>query len=170
MSRAAGDGRTTAAFDGRLFRFLRPYRGALATATALTLASTALGLLSPWSLKILIDNVIGGDQLPRWLFFLDGFSPGRLALAVAGGGVGLVLVNVVLDYLATVLVGASEQRVAADMREAVFNRMHALSLEFHDRNRTGQLMVRATDDVCPFTASRRKGSEWFTVSGLVAIS
>ncbi len=127
--------------------FLRPYRWPLSLALILTMTSTGLGLLSPWSLKILVDNVIGGDPLPQGLGFLSQLSPSRLALAAAGGGLALVLVNVLLGYLAAFLVGASEQRVAADMREAVFSRMHELALEFHDRNRTGDLVARLSDDV-----------------------
>jgi ATP-binding cassette, subfamily B, multidrug efflux pump len=37
--------------------------------------------------------------------------------------------------------------VAFDLRNALFSKIQRLSFSYHDRNQTGQLMVRATDDV-----------------------
>jgi ATP-binding cassette subfamily B multidrug efflux pump len=39
------------------------------------------------------------------------------------------------------------QSVAFDMRNDIFGKIQRLSFSYHDKNQTGQLMVRATDDV-----------------------
>lgn len=39
------------------------------------------------------------------------------------------------------------QEVAFDFRNELFSKIQRLSFSYHDRNRTGQLMIRATDDV-----------------------
>jgi ATP-binding cassette subfamily B protein len=39
------------------------------------------------------------------------------------------------------------QNIAFDLRNELFAKIQRLSFSYHDRNRTGQLMVRATDDV-----------------------
>src|SRR5512139_1577537 len=39
------------------------------------------------------------------------------------------------------------QSVAFDMRNDIFSKIQRLSFSYHDKNQTGQLMVRATDDV-----------------------
>ena len=39
------------------------------------------------------------------------------------------------------------QNVAFDLRNELFAKIQRLSFSYHDRNRTGQLMIRATDDV-----------------------
>jgi ATP-binding cassette subfamily B protein len=39
------------------------------------------------------------------------------------------------------------QGVAFDMRNDLYSKIQRLSFSYHDRNRTGQLMIRATDDV-----------------------
>ena len=39
------------------------------------------------------------------------------------------------------------QNVAFDFRNDLFAKIQRLSFSYHDRNRTGQLMIRATDDV-----------------------
>lgn len=127
--------------------FLHPYRWPLSIGLFLLLVSTALSLLTPWPLKLLIDNVIGGDPMPSQLSVLDGFDRYEQAMITAGSSVVLVLAAVMVDYLVTYLVGAVEQRVTADMRAAVFRRLHTRSLQFHDRNQTGDLVARLTEDV-----------------------
>ena len=42
---------------------------------------------------------------------------------------------------------ASGQHVAFDFRNELFSKIQRLSFSYHDKNRTGQLMIRATDDV-----------------------
>jgi ATP-binding cassette subfamily B protein len=39
------------------------------------------------------------------------------------------------------------QNIAFDLRNELFAKIQRLSFSYHDRNRTGQLMIRATDDV-----------------------
>jgi ATP-binding cassette subfamily B protein len=39
------------------------------------------------------------------------------------------------------------QNVAFDFRNQLYAKIQRLSFSYHDRNQTGQLMVRATDDV-----------------------
>jgi ABC-type multidrug transport system fused ATPase/permease subunit len=122
------------------------------------LTSTLVDLLTPWPLKVLIDNVIGQDQLPPFLRAMQDLSRYQLALAASAAGFGLVLMNVMLNYLITFIVGATEQRVGADIRASVFRRLQDLSLPFHDRNRTGDLVTRLTDDVA---AVRNVIVAWF---------
>ncbi len=46
-------------------------------------------------------------------------------------------------YLSQIL----SQNIAFDLRNDLFSKIQRLSFSYHDRNRTGQLMIRATDDV-----------------------
>ena len=74
-------------------------------------------------------------------------SPPQLALVAVTAGLGLTLVNTVLGYLITYLVGAAEVRIATDIRATVFRRLQDVSLRFHDKNRSGDLISRLTTDV-----------------------
>ena len=47
------------------------------------------------------------------------------------------------DYLSQTL----SQDIAFELRNDLFSKIQRLSFSYHDRNRTGQLMIRATDDV-----------------------
>jgi ATP-binding cassette subfamily B protein len=132
---------------GSVGRFVRPYAFPVATAVGLTFASTAVGLAAPWSLKILVDNALGDEPLPAVLGVLGGLSSAQLALVAAVLGLGLTLVNTLLGYLITYLVGATEVRIATDIRAVVFRRLQDVSLRFHDKNRSGDLISRLTTDV-----------------------
>lgn len=49
----------------RVLHYLKPYRG-LAVASVLIIAATAMAsLLTPWPLKILVDNALGGAPPPE---------------------------------------------------------------------------------------------------------
>src|SRR5207253_2928394 len=69
---------------GRLIEeLLRPYRGWLAIILLATAVETAMGLAAPWPLKIVLDNVIGGDQPPDWLGESASWLPGDGPLQIA---------------------------------------------------------------------------------------
>ncbi len=65
------------------------------------------------------------------------------------GGVILLLAALrgIFSFLQSYMGEKSSQTVAYDMRNELFSKIQTLSFSYHDRNQTGQLMVRATDDV-----------------------
>jgi ATP-binding cassette subfamily B multidrug efflux pump len=64
---------------------------------------------------------------------------------------GAVLIFAVLRgvfaFLEVFLAQKNSQIVAYDMRNDLYAKIQRLSFSYHDRNQTGQLMIRATDDV-----------------------
>jgi ABC-type multidrug transport system fused ATPase/permease subunit len=130
-----------------LARFLRPYLVPLGGSTALTLAGTALDLARPWPLQLAVDGAISERPLSGPFAPLDGLSPAALAAVAAGIAVVLVALAGLVGYAAEYAAGSTAERVGADLRGAVFARLQRLSLRFHDRNRTGDLVNRLTSDV-----------------------
>jgi ATP-binding cassette subfamily B multidrug efflux pump len=57
------------------------------------------------------------------------------------------VVRGVFAFLQTFTAERNSQVVAFDMRNELFAKIQGLSFSYHDRNQTGQLMIRATDDV-----------------------
>ena len=106
-----------------------------------------LDLASPWPLKVVVDNVIGGKPLPPWLSMLDGLSPSMLAAVAAFVGVMIVAISGLVGYAITYRMSAATERIGADIRSEAFGRLQSLSLRFHDRNRSGDLVTRLTSDV-----------------------
>ena len=139
--------------------YLQPYWPAFVFALSQVLFISALELLKPWPLKIIIDNVLSGKPLP-WGFDLSGSAQSLLFLACAG----LVVVYLVLgglrllnDYT-TIRIG---QGMVNDLRRDLYSRIQRLSLSFHTRQQVGDLMYRITADTM--------GIQTLTMNGLFAI-
>ncbi len=71
-------------------------------------------------------------------------APIRWAVAVI---VAVGAVRAVFAFGQGYLAEVASQNVALAMRNDLFAKIQRLSFSYHDRNQTGQLMVRATDDV-----------------------
>ncbi|HXB31173.1 MAG TPA: hypothetical protein VNW49_15205, partial [Puia sp.] len=54
-----------------VFELIRPYKKWLVLIFAAMLLETAMSLLGPWPLKIIIDNVVGHHALPYWLSWIN---------------------------------------------------------------------------------------------------
>jgi len=105
---------------------------------------SALELLKPWPLKLIIDSVLGGAPLP-WGFAPD-LGTGVLLLGACAAlvviyaalGAANVLVNVT-----TIRIG---QRMVRDLRSDLYAHLHRLSMAFHSRVQAGDLLYRVTAD------------------------
>lgn len=96
--------------------------------------STALGLAYPFLLGYLIDDVIVAEEF--------GKVP-QLALLV----VSIMAVKAGFQYLQGYLGGRVGNRVAYNLREALYKKLQYLSSPFYDRAKTGDLMSRLTADL-----------------------
>ena len=61
--------------------------------------------------------------------------------------IGFAIVRGLFSFLQTYMAETTSQGLAFDMRNQIFAKLQRLSFSYYDRNQTGQLMVRATDDV-----------------------
>ena len=139
--------------------YLRPYWAVFAFALLQVFVISALELLKPWPLKIIIDNVLSGKPLP-WKVAVD-WSPQSLLFFAC---IGLVAVYVVLggfhilqDYT-TIRIG---QGMVNDLRRDLYSHIQRLSLSFYHRQQLGDLMYRITADTM--------GIQTLTMNGLFAI-
>jgi ATP-binding cassette, subfamily B, multidrug efflux pump len=86
------------------------------------------------------------DQL---FLHLQGMRDGApTAILVAAGSIVLfALLRGIFAFLQTYWAEKNSQSVAFDLRNDLYAKLQNLSFSYHDRNSTGQLMIRATDDV-----------------------
>ncbi|MFT4014592.1 MAG: ABC transporter transmembrane domain-containing protein [Paracoccus sp. (in: a-proteobacteria)] len=114
-----------------LWPFIRPYRG-LMRAALLALALTAgISLILPLAVRRVVDGFDRGTHLLDQYF---GAALGIVALLALGTG---------LRYYLVTRLG---ERVVADIRRAVFDRVIALSPAFYERVMTGEIISRITTD------------------------
>jgi ATP-binding cassette subfamily B protein len=119
--------------------FALPQWRALVAATVLVVVGTGIGLLRPWPLKFLFDDVLPGRT--------GSTSVQILLLAIAGAVVGIALLDSATSFVRQYLLKAAGQKVAFRVRLALYGRIQAHSLSFHDRQQTGDLITTVTKDV-----------------------
>ena len=119
--------------------FVQPHSWRIAAGTALVLAGTATGLLRPWPLKYLFDNVLAGDATP---------ASARVALLLVAAAIAAIAAaDGAFKALRRYILGAAGQKVGFGIQTAVYDRLQHLSLTFHDKYATGELITRITKDV-----------------------
>ena len=152
---------------GRAVRFLGHYRKVTIYAYAALLLSTVAQLLVPQMVQNILDAITHGMMAQQ----LAGATPEAQAAALAQAGMtaeqlqqattnpytalywalALILIFAgmrgLFAFAQSYMSELAGQSVAFDFRNDLFAKIQRLSFSYHDRNRTGQLMVRATDDV-----------------------
>jgi ATP-binding cassette subfamily B protein len=116
-----------------LGRFLRPYRNVIAGALVALIVAAGTVLAVGQAIRRLVDFGFGGDGDA----FLDLYF---------GALLGVVLVLAIATYARFYLVTWLGERVAADIRRAVYRHVVGLSPAFFEVTRTGEVLSRLTTD------------------------
>ena len=129
----------------------RPYRKWVAIILIAMMVETVMSVATPWPLKIIIDNVVGHGNLPRWLVWTHSLFPARNKIALAAlVAIGFVLINVIgslASYLNNYFNENVAQHVANDIRRRIYHHLQRLSLSYYDTHQTGKLLSTITTDV-----------------------
>ncbi|HVH08230.1 MAG TPA: ABC transporter ATP-binding protein [Gemmatimonadales bacterium] len=130
---------------------VRPYRLTLGWATVAMVLDAGLTVLRPWPLKVVIDLVLSHrpSRVPLLGGWLEAVRPAPMAIVYGACAVTLLIAlsTGVLTYAYTRTLGDLGQRVVFGLRRDLFAHMQRLSLRFHDRQRTGDLITRLTSDI-----------------------
>jgi ABC-type multidrug transport system fused ATPase/permease subunit len=117
-----------------LARLAKPYKGRSALAIVTLVAYTGAALLPPYLAKLAIDDGIESQDLQV------------LGLVVAAFLVTAFAVFA-LSAAQTYFTGWVGERGLADLRIQLFRHLQRLSLGYYERNRTGAIVSRITNDV-----------------------
>jgi ATP-binding cassette, subfamily B, bacterial len=111
----------------------------------------AANLLEPWPLKIILDNVLRSRHSHGWLFPLVEGVAGQGKIAILKFAIAAVIVIAALDavssYAQKYLTTSVGQWVTHDLRRTLYSHIQRLSLAYHDRKQTGDLISRVTSDI-----------------------
>ena len=115
------------------------------------LGETLAGILEPWPIKIVVDNILQSKKLPPALGDVVLRVFGQDANAVVNFAVAAVaviaIVGAVSSYVERYLTTSVSQWVAHDLRRTLYQHIQRLSLAEHDKARTGDLITRVTSDI-----------------------
>jgi ATP-binding cassette subfamily B protein len=118
----------------RLLKYLAPYKWRLVAAAVLLLTGSGLQLVPPYLLKVAIDDYIANSNAAG----LD---------TVALIFIGVLLLEFVVGYFQFYVMQWIGQRAMFDLRREVFNHVQKMHLGFYDKNPSGRLLTRITNDV-----------------------
>lgn len=134
----------------RVADLLRPHWKAMTGALLAVAAGSAMDLLEPWPIKIVLDYLLQSRKLPGWMAIVVGWiGSDRLAIlnfaviAVAA----IAIVGAISSYLENYLTTRAGQWIMHDLRRTLYHHIHRLSLAEHDEKRTGDLIGRVTSDI-----------------------
>ena len=118
----------------RLLPYVWRHRRAFLIGLGCALAATALSLVGPWVLKLAVDALQAGVTR-------------RGLLAYAALMLGLALASGFFRFLMRRIIVGASRHVEYDLRSDFFAHLQRLSLSYFQRQRTGDLMSRATNDL-----------------------
>ncbi|MDT9546392.1 MAG: ABC transporter ATP-binding protein [Chlorobium sp.] len=118
----------------RLLSYVKPLKGLVATAVAITIGGSFLGPLRPWLTKVAIDDYIAAHDL-------HGLAIVSLILAA------VILLDGIKQFITTWLTQVIGQKAVFNIRMDVFRHLQKLPARFFDRNPIGRLITRATNDI-----------------------
>jgi len=151
----------------RAIRYLGKHRRSAVIAYGALLVATLAQLAVPQLVQNMIDAVTNGTianavlQAPA---IAQGMIAGRLNTTVdqlrqnqvnaesllinaAIFIVAFAIMRGLFSFVQAFMAEKTSQGVAFDFRNEIFTKIQRLSFSYHDQNQTGQLMIRATDDV-----------------------
>ncbi|HEY7869353.1 MAG TPA: ABC transporter ATP-binding protein [Methylomirabilota bacterium] len=131
----------------RILRYARPHRVPMGLGFGLSALGIALDLAKPLPLAIVLDSILGSKPPPAflgpWFAQLDPMVQlGLAAVAIVVIAVCRGMTTMLANYL-TIDVG---QRMVNDLRIGLWTHLQKLSLRFHNRQQTGDLLFRVMAD------------------------
>ncbi|HET7048938.1 MAG TPA: ABC transporter ATP-binding protein [Solirubrobacteraceae bacterium] len=126
-----------------LMPFLKPQWPALAGAAASTIVLTLVELAKPWPLALALDEIVRSRKQPFDLTAADV----RVLVIVVTLVVAIALAEALADYFSDLWLYSAGERITHTLRIAAYEHLQRLSLGYHQRAPTGDLVARVTEDV-----------------------
>jgi len=118
----------------RIIALFRPYRARLGVVLTLIFFSSAIGVVSPFLLRQVLDVAIPENDV-------------QLLTLLVAGMVAIPVITGVIGVYQTLLSNQVGQSVMHDLRAKVYRHLQRLSLAFFTRTRTGEVQSRIANDI-----------------------
>src|SRR4051812_17814264 len=132
-----------------LLNHLSAVKGSLSIALLCTLVLALTDLVKPWPLKIIFDNILLDKPLPHYLSFLEGLVASDKTLSIILISSSIILVSLFKSFSGYFQLSTTSRigyRLAHSLRRELFIHLQRLSMSFHKRSETGELLTKVTND------------------------
>lgn len=150
----------------RLYEIVRPYRLRLVLMTAAMLATVLVQMSIPLTTKFIVDDVLqegnlAGINVSRALQLL-GLLCGYMAAAYLVISLGRSLANAIAAWLSG--------RITADLRARLHEQMQRLTMSYHGRRESGELIGRVMNDTGELKHFLVEGVPYLFINSLSFVS
>ncbi len=118
----------------KISSYIWKYKWAYIGAIISMIIAVSLDMLAPQLTRLIIDRVVLGGEI--------GLLP-TLLIGILTVGVGRCIFQYIKEYA----FDTTASRIGTEIRRTLFHHIQSLSMDFFDRNNTGDLMARLKDDV-----------------------
>ncbi|RCJ23323.1 protein tyrosine phosphatase [Nostoc sp. ATCC 43529] len=153
---AARDSKSLRAALPGIVRILRRFSPQLSKQKTLLIVSFValmaeifLHLLEPWPLKFIFDYIFVPGFRPQSLGIplLSGLGQFALLTTLTLGLVAIALLRATAAYFSVVGMALAASNVLTEIRSQLYSHLQNLSLSFHHKAKTGDLITRVTSDI-----------------------
>lgn len=142
-----------------------------------TLCLAGVDLLKPWTIKVIVDNILLSKPLPWFLAGREAFFENEKTLAVILVASSVILISAVkaaATYSQVLITSRIGFGLVHKLRSRLFAHLQRLSLSFHKRAETGELLTKVTSDTNTLRDlfsefALNFATETFTLIGMVVI-
>lgn len=139
----------TTPFKKLIFNHLNKMKLNLVISALCMLGFTVTQLMSPWPLKLVFDYILLDKPIPSSLSFMSDMlqSDKMLSLLILSSTIILIAsFKGLFSYFQIFMTSRIGFQLVYTLRRELFAHLQRLSLSFHNRARTGELMTKVTSD------------------------
>ena len=134
---------------GRLLRYMRPYKSAIAASLALLLVNSVAQVIGPLLTKLAVDRYLAPAPAGSRSLFDSWLSadPWTGMAQLSAVYLAAILIGFLCDFGQAYLMQWTGQRAMFDLRRELMTHLQRLDVSYYDRNPVGRLITRVTTDV-----------------------
>jgi ATP-binding cassette subfamily B protein len=139
-------------------------------------AETAFRLLEPWPLKIIFDYILlsGFETASQTFPIIRNLSTIEFLTVLAVAIVAIAALRAACAYISTIGMALAATHIMTEIRGTLYSHLQRLSLSFHSKAKSGDLITRVTYDVerireATVTAALPLFTNVFTLTGMLAV-
>jgi subfamily B ATP-binding cassette protein MsbA len=130
---------------------LKPYVRGLSIGGIAVLLEGVANLMEPWPLKMVIDYVLRPKPTHGWLGDIVTYAVGadryKILTLAAAAVLIIATISAICSYLEKLIATNVAQLIMHDLRRMVYGHIQWLSLAYHARKQTGDLISCLTSDI-----------------------
>lgn len=156
-------------------KYIRKHAGRLAVAGGAMVAAAVMSLARPWPMKFIFDYVLFDkitDLTPPGV--LENAGPLEILALACASVIAVAILFGSFEYVQTISAATVGQKIIYSLRSRLYTHVQRLSLSYHTRTHTGDLLSRLLREVNQLRnflteSALQLASESFLASGLIVV-